>query len=231
VCYKAPQERAILSGLQPIEIAVVVVLIIFSLGAHEAAHAWTADRCGDDTGRMQGRVTLNPLPHIDPFGTILLPAMLLYLTNGAFVFGSARPVPVNMPRLRNGWRDMALVAAAGPVANIIVGIASALLLKIFISTGMFTLDQRIDELLLACLWANVFLAVFNLLPIPPLDGSRILTWLLPRNWRERYQSIGFLGIVITLLLLEFVPGFQYGLVFVGVGLARLIEWGTGLAGL
>lgn len=206
------------------------MLIVFSLGAHEAAHAWVADWCGDDTARMQGRVTLNPIPHIDLFGTILLPAFLLFLTSGAYVFGSAKPVPVNFTRLRHRWRDMALVAAAGPAANVAIAISSALLLKIFLATGLFTPDQRVDELLLACLWSNVFLAIFNLLPVPPLDGSRIVTWLLPRGWREPYNAVGIYGILITLIAMRYVPYFADTVYGVSIGLGRLIAWGTGLAG-
>lgn len=202
---------------------------MFSLGAHEAAHAWVADWCGDDTARMQGRVTLNPIPHIDLFGTILLPAFLLFATQGAYVFGSAKPVPVNFTRLRHRWRDMALVAAAGPAANVAIAICSGLLLKIFWSTGLFAPEQRVDELLLACLWSNVFLAVFNLLPVPPLDGSRILTWLLPSRLREPYNAIGIFGVVLLLIALNYIPPFQNAVLSVSVGLGSLIQWGTGLA--
>ncbi|TAJ01970.1 MAG: site-2 protease family protein, partial [Planctomycetota bacterium] len=158
------------------------------------------------------------------------PAFLLYLTNGAYVFGSAKPVPVDFTRLRHRWRDMALVAAAGPGANILIAVCSGLLLRILMSSGLFTPEQRVDELLKACLWSNVFLAVFNLLPVPPLDGSRIVTWLLPRRWRDPYQAIGIYGILITLIAMRYVPLFSDTVYGVSMGLGHLISWGTGIRG-
>jgi Zn-dependent protease len=217
--------------LQPLEIAVVVVLVIFSLGAHEAAHAWVADWCGDDTARALGRVTLNPLPHIDLFGTILLPAFLLVASSGAFMLGQAKPVPVNMSRLRHRWRDMALVAVAGPAANLFIAFCSFLLLKILLTTGIYSTDQRVDELLLSCMFANVFLAVFNMLPIPPLDGSRVVTWLLPRQLRESYNAVGAFGILIVMVLLYLVPPVQQGIVWVAYATSSAIEWTASLGGL
>jgi Zn-dependent protease len=210
---------------------VIVVLLIFSMGAHEAAHAWVADWCGDDTARVLGRVTLNPLPHIDLFGTIVLPALLLTMSGGSFVLAQAKPVPVNFTRLRHRWRDMALVAAAGPAANLVVAACSFLLLKILFASGLYTADQRVDELLTACMYANVFLAVFNLLPVPPLDGSRIVTWLLPRPLREPYNSVGAFGIVIVLLLTYLVPGVQLAILWSAVSTASAIAWVVSLGGL
>lgn len=198
------------ADLRPLEIAVLVVLFVCSLGVHEAAHAWMAKRCGDDTAYRMGRMTLNPLPHIDLVWTILMPAILL-ATHAGFLFGGAKPVPVVFGRLRHRWRDMALVALAGPASNVVLALLTFLLLKVFLATGLYTLDQRIDELLLACMGFNAGLAVFNMLPVPPLDGSRVMTWLLPASWRVGYQAIGAYGILIVLLLTQFVPAFNHAL--------------------
>lgn len=186
--------------LTPLEIAIVVVLLVISLGVHEAAHAWMAWRRGDSTAKDLGRMTLNPIPHIDPMLTLVMPAMLLLISNGTMWFGGAKPVPVDFTRLRRPYRDMALVALAGPLSNLLIALFLGLLFKLAFASGYYTLDQRLDELLRAAIFFNVLLFVFNLLPIPPLDGSRVMTWLLPRSMRAGYLAVEPYGILIVMVL-------------------------------
>jgi len=195
-------------------IVLTLTLLVLSLGIHEAAHAWAALKCGDPTARDLGRLTLNPIPHIDLWWTIVIPGVFLFMTNGAFLFGGAKPVPVDFRRLKNPWRDMSIVAFAGPLSNLLlVGVFFALW-KFFVDTGYYNgasagAYQRTDDLLpkvlAATVGANAILFVFNLIPIPPLDGSRILTWLLPPSLRESYNAVGAFGIVIVFLLMRWDP--------------------------
>lgn len=199
---------------QILKVGLSLVLLILSLGIHEAAHAWAALKCGDTTARDLGRLTLNPIPHIDLWWTILIPGMFLWLSGGSFLFGGAKPVPVDFHRLKNPWRDMSIVAFAGPLSNLLlVGVFYALW-KFFVVTGYYNgaapgQYQRTADLLPQVLqlaaFTNAVLFVFNLIPVPPLDGSRILTWLLPSNLRQSYNSIGAFGIVIVLVLMRWDP--------------------------
>ena len=175
----------------------VILPLIAAVVLHEYAHGWVANYYGDDTARSQGRLTLNPLPHIDRFGTIIVPLLCL-LAPGGFLFGWAKPVPVNPKRLRNPRKDMALVAVAGPAMNFVLAIVSGILLSVLLSIdptlqanwppqpdmeprrdllGMFLLP--LVAMSLFSIIINTLLFAFNLLPIPPLDGGRILTSLLP----------------------------------------------------
>lgn len=187
-----------------VPIAVVIVLLVFSLGIHEAAHGWVALKCGDPTARDLGRITLNPIVHIDPFMTILLPLMMYYSTGRPF--GGAKPVPVNYYNLRSPLRDMALVALAGPASNFLLAVFFGLCHKVVVvelnlwsydNVGSWILDQAVG--------LNLLLAAFNLLPIPPLDGSRVMTWLLPSGVREAYASLERFGILLVLIVINFVP--------------------------
>ena len=184
--------------------SVWVIPVVVAITLHEAAHGWVADRLGDDTARRAGRVTFNPLRHVDPFGTVVLPAMLLILRS-PFVFGFAKPVPVNFWRLRHPKRDMIWVAAAGPAANMAIAIASGLAVHIVPDfspeVGGWLFDNLERSILI-----NVVLAVFNMLPIPPLDGGRVMTGLLPRPLAYQFARIERYGIVIVLGLL-FIPRF------------------------
>jgi Zn-dependent protease len=185
------------------EASVWALPVVLAITLHEAAHAYVASLCGDPTARLLGRVTLNPLPHIDKFGTILLPILCLISPFG-LVFGYAKPVPVDFSRLGNPRRDMILVAAAGPLANIILLVLSAVLLHVAAWTpdwfgDWFTANLQRSVLL------NAILAVFNMLPIPPLDGGRIVTGLLPYRLAVRYAALERFGILIVIGLLFLLP--------------------------
>jgi len=202
------------SGLDPLGIALVLVLLVLSLGVHEAAHAWSAWKCGDSTAKDLGRMTLNPLPHIDPFMTILLPGFLLLSSHGQRFFGGAKPVPVSFHRLRHPWRDMCLVAIAGPLSNFLLAVFFWTGSHFFVKTGWYNgaaefRDVRHNDLLPQVLesatWWNLLLAVFNLVPIPPLDGSRVMAYVLPPGVRERYLAIGNYGMLLIFGLLAFSP--------------------------
>ena len=186
-----------------------VVLLVICLGIHEAAHAWVAWKCGDSTARDLGRITLNPLAHIDPLMTVLLPVILLWSSNGQFVFGGAKPVPVNFHRLRHPWRDMSLVAVAGPASNLALAFLFMAAQHFFVTTGLYNganeseYLRRLDLLpsvLKGAVYFNLALTLFNMLPIPPLDGSRLMAWLLPDSLRESYVAIGRFGLLIVILV-------------------------------
>jgi Zn-dependent protease len=180
-------------------IAVYALPVIFAITLHEAAHAYVAKYFGDNTAYAAGRMTLNPLVHIDLFGTIIIPT-LLYLTTG-FVFGYAKPVPIDFSRLKNPKRDMAWVALAGPAANFIMGLMwliLAILLAYFRVAEPF--PHRVAQ---AGVLANVLMFAFNLIPIPPLDGGRIVTSILPNKLAWQYAKIEPYGFFIVLALLYF----------------------------
>jgi Zn-dependent protease len=188
--------------------AVVIVLVVVSLGVHEAAHAWMAWKRGDSTAKDLGRMTLNPLPHIDPVMTILLPAISLYALN--FLFGGAKPVPVNPRRLAHPHRDNALVALAGPVSNVLLAILFFALAHLLVDRLHLYNDlQVLPNVLLAAGDANVLLAAFNMLPIPPLDGSRVVTWLLPADLRRYYNALEAFGLILIIVLIQAVPSFGF----------------------
>jgi Zn-dependent protease len=183
----------------PLGSALTIVLLILSLSVHEWAHARSAFAFGDTTARDEGRMTLNPIVHIDLFMTILVPIMTLMI--GGFFFGGAKPVPVLMHRLRNPWRDMAIVALAGPVSNLVLAMLFFALFKTALYAG-YPRDALLPRVMGFAVASNVLLFVFNLFPIPPLDGSRVMANLLPMDLRGPYLSISSWGLVIVLVAFQ-----------------------------
>jgi Zn-dependent protease len=189
-------------------ISIIILPLLLAITLHEAAHGWTALQYGDSTAYLLGRVTLNPLKHIDPIGTVILPLslMLIFMFSGVqgFLFGWAKPIPVNTTYLRNPRRDMAIVAAAGPIANLIMMLGWLLIAKI----GQLLLEEdylAVGEFLnltgIFGVTINLILMAVNLLPILPLDGGRILQALLPIKLAEKYASFEVYGFIIVLILL------------------------------
>ena len=213
-----------------------VLPVLLAITLHEAAHGFVAHCLGDDTASRLGRVTLNPLKHIDAFGTILLPAILLLLRS-PFLFGYAKPVPVNFHALHHPRRDMVLVAAAGPATNVLLGALAALSFHLvsYVPAGAaLWVGQNLKNALII----NVVLAVFNMLPLPPLDGGRIVAGLLPNFLAEPFARLEPFGLLILVALLFFLPvlGQQMGVDLniishlIGTpieGLLRFIMWLTG----
>ncbi|MCP5021168.1 MAG: site-2 protease family protein [bacterium] len=198
-----------MSNHEIILLLVVLTLLILSLAIHEAAHAFVAYRCGDDTAKHMGRLTLNPIDHIDPFMTIMLPAFLWFSTNGAFVFGGAKPVPVNPYNLRNPSRDMMYVSLAGPISNFLLAIIFMVAFKGLAVFGHYPNGSLMMSALKNGAVLNVVLAVFNLTPIPPLDGSRVVMHFLPQSKKHAYAQIERYGIFIIIGLLYLVPGTKH----------------------
>jgi Zn-dependent protease len=206
-------------------------VLLFSLSLHEAAHAWMANRLGDPTARMLGRVTLNPLRHIDPLGTVILPLIMLFVSPG-FLFGWAKPTPVTPANFKNVTRDDILTTVAGPFSNILAAIGATLVLLILSRTSangadivhqiaatgslegsLMSASPTLVPLVLLLYLAmilNLFLAAFNLLPLPPLDGSHVFRHLLPYRALRVYDSLGMISIFIIFLLGGRVVGFIVG---------------------
>lgn len=178
----------------------LTTLLIFfvALTAHEFAHGWMAYQRGDSTAKLMGRLSLNPLHHIDPIGTVALP-ILLVITRAPIVFGWAKPVPINFSNLRNPKQDIIFVGLAGPMANILLAVVLGFIARIFVSS------MEIFTVLLLGIQINLFLAFFNLIPIPPLDGSRVMMGLLPNELVQQYVKIEPFGFIIVLAL--FYMGF------------------------
>ncbi|MGJ0490571.1 site-2 protease family protein [Methylobacter sp.] len=181
-------------------VVVWVLPVIFAITVHEVAHGWVAKKYGDNTAFMLGRLTLNPIKHIDLVGTIILPGLLL-LTGTGFIFGWAKPVPVDPRYFKNPRRDMAIVALAGPVSNLLMAIGWALCARLGVVLNMEVVTLPLIYTGIAGISINLVLALINLLPIPPLDGSRILTGILPSRLAWKYNQLERYGFIILLLLL------------------------------
>ena len=185
-------------------VLIYAIPVVFAITVHEAAHGYAARHFGDNTAYMLGRITLNPIKHIDPMGTILMPLMLYFATSGAFLFGYAKPVPVRFGNLRNPKRDMVWVALAGPGANLVQALIWGVLLYALLGTGLT--EPFFIKMCQGGMLVNVVMFAFNLFPLPPLDGGRILVGLLPYKQAElvsRIEPYGFF-IVMGLVLLGIV---------------------------
>ena len=175
--------------------------LLLAITLHEVAHGWMALRCGDTTAQAQGRLSLNPLRHVDPVGTVLIPALLAVF--GGFIFGWAKPVPVNYHRLRQPKRDMALVALAGPSANLVMALGWALLASLGhqVQASLPWLGKPLLAMGVVGVDVNVMLGVLNLVPIPPLDGSRVLAGVLPDRFGLAMARVEPYGLIVLVLLL------------------------------
>jgi Zn-dependent protease len=197
-----------LNNIDFVQVFVTFLVLLFSLTVHETAHAWTADRFGDPTARLLGRISLNPAVHIDPIGTIVFPLIAL-LTNVP-VLGWAKPVPVNITRLRGNWkRKYMLIAAAGPASNLVLAVIAALVLRVLPTATLEpTVEAALAPVILflkVAVYLNVLLAVFNMVPVPPLDGGNVAAGLLRGPVAEMYDRLRPYGFMIL-----------YGLMFTGV---------------
>ncbi len=180
-----------------------VIPVLFAITLHEVAHGWVAKQFGDKTALMMGRLTVNPIKHIDPIGTVIVPTILFFL--GGFIFGWAKPVPVTRQNLKNPKRDMAFVAVAGPAANLLMAIFWALVAKVglLISDGNPTagLDWAMIYMGQAGIIINLVLMILNIIPVPPLDGSRIVSSFIPNKWDFYYSKLEPYGFIILVALL------------------------------
>jgi Zn-dependent protease len=195
-----------LSGNFLIDFLTGLIPLILSLTVHEYSHAWSARRLGDDTAERLGRLTLNPLAHIDPFGTILLPMALAYMHLPAF--GWAKPVPVNPAGFRRSVRmgtGMAITAGAGPAANVVLAVLTTIVVGVVarVAPDLLRSNRGIGALLISVIQINVILALFNLIPIPPLDGSRIVAWLLPFRLRNQWHELERFAPLLLVLIFWF----------------------------
>jgi len=182
--------------LASMDVLIVLIILIFSAIVHEVSHGLVAEKFGDNTAREQGRITLNPIPHIDPYGSILLPALLLFL-HSPIVFGAAKPVPVDFNNLRPRKLGMAAVALAGPLSNFLLAVICGLILRFDLSNSVAT------PILLQVILINLVLGTFNLVPIPPLDGSKVIAAFLPDQLMYTilsWERFGFLLVIIFLML-------------------------------
>jgi len=184
-----------------------LIILIFSAILHEVAHGYVADKLGDPTARLMGRLTLNPRPHIDLWMSIILP-LLLIMSNSPVIFGAAKPVPVDPFNLKEGRKDMAIVSLAGPLTNVILAVAGAAIIRL-LNIHPSQLLLILSPILILIVKLNLLLAIFNLLPIPPLDGSKVFALLLPEKDANTYLSLSSIGFFIIFALLLFTNFGQF----------------------
>jgi len=216
------------------QISIMALPLLLGVILHEVAHGWVAGKFGDPTARLSGRLTLNPIAHIDPFGSILIPGILI-LSQAPFLFGYAKPVPVNFHNLRNPKKDMVWVALAGPVTNLLLALGFSALLRILLIASPFLESpflslvlQPLAKMLYVGVIINVALAVFNLIPIPPLDGGRIMVGILPLEAAIKYSKVepyGFfilIGLLLTHILDWFISPIMYFFIQLFLGASMYI---------
>jgi len=180
-----------------LEIISIAVILFFAVVLHEYAHGWVAYKLGDPTAKLAGRLTLNPVRHVDPVGTIFLPGVLIalrFLGLNTFLFGWAKPIPVNFSRLNNPRRDMMLVGMAGPAVNVVLAVVASQLTRVPMPVDVYKFVE-------AAVFINLLLAAFNMIPIPPLDGSRLVMGLLPRGLAVPYSQLERYGILIVMVFI------------------------------
>lgn len=208
------------------QISYVVIGLFIGVVFHEYMHARIADWLGDKTARSAGRLTLNPVPHIDPFGTILVPLALVLISQGRWIFGYAKPVPVNPFFMKKPRRDMMLVALAGPMTNFALGFALALVGMVLRLIGVNTVSWfELFSFFYYAAYINVFLGIFNLLPLPPLDGSHILEYFLPPAAQRKYEALAPYSFLIIIAVLWILGPFLFRLLNPVWSLLRSIVFG------
>ncbi len=216
------------------DIAIWLVPLVIAIVFHEVAHGLVARRLGDPTAEQRGRLTFNPIKHVDPFGTVILP-LILAVSHAGAIFGWAKPVPVNYARLRNPRRDMILVALAGPGMNLLLAIAGALILAatIMLSDGaQGGAAQFIALNALNFVYINIFLGIFNLLPIPPFDGGHVVEGMLPPVLGQHYRKIGRFSLLVFVLLLLVLPAISPKADVIGRVVSPIVKWlATAMLGL
>ncbi len=204
-----------------------LVILIYSAILHEIAHGFVAERLGDPTARLMGRLTLNPKNHIDPVMSVLLPLVLI-LSGSPIIFGAAKPVPVDPFNLKDGRKDMAIVSLAGPATNFLIAVIGAIIMH---SLSLVSMDVNtaivIYKFLFAVVHINLLLGIFNLIPIPPLDGSKIFALILPEREANTYLALGSIGIFIIFFLLMF----PIGGISLGAVMGNLLAFSEKLLGL
>ena len=185
-----------------IQKSISYLLLIFIITVHEWGHAWLADKCGDPTARLMGRMTWNPIPHLDIFGTVIIPLVMIFMTPGIALLGWGKPVPVNPNNFRHYSRDDVLVSIAGPVSNVVITIAALLLIRIALLTNTDIGVLAAQVILYPLASISLFLGFFNLLPVPPLDGSHLIRPLLSFNARQMYDRFAQYGFIVLLVLIN-----------------------------